>query len=164
MMTGNEQFLNAKDRLSRFVDATEKYIDGQHVGLIKINPEVVNVLNYDSAVLHSLSSEQCLSAAYILFSYADYLQTLYNSNLVKLHWSIDAINKVISPVLKQYGDKYTKHEQKYYEAVQDNEFARSLNNIKMHATARVDMLTEKMRDVRRMGDVLIELSKRKQYS
>ena len=164
MMTGNEQFLNAKERLGKFVDATEKYINSQHVGLTKINPEVVNVLNYDSALLHSLSSEQCLSAAYILFSYADYLQTLYNTNLVKLHWATDAINKVISPMLKQYGDKYTKHEQKYYEAIQDNEFARSLNNIKTHATARVDMLTDKMRDVRRMGDVLIELSKRKQYS
>ena len=81
-----------------------------------------------------------------------------------MHWATDAINKVISPVLKQYGDKYTKHEQKYYEAINDNEFARSLNNIKMHATARVDMLTDKMRDVRRMGDVLIELSKRKKYS
>jgi|TARA_R100000808_G_scaffold2804_3_gene10546 hypothetical protein len=163
-MTGNEEFLNAKERLARFVDATERYINTQHVGLTRVNPEVVNILNYDSSVLHSLTSEQCLAAAYVLFSYADHLQTVYNSNLVKLHWASDAINKVVAPALKQYGDKYTKHEQKYYEAVQDNEFARSLNNIKIHATARVDMLTEKMRDVRRMGDVLIELSKRKQYS
>ena len=163
-MTGNEQFLSAKERLEKFVNATEQYINSQHVGLTKINPEVVTILNYDSTHLDSLTSEKCLSCAYVIFSYADYLQSVYNSNLVKVHWATDAINKVVSPVLKQYGDKYTKHEQKYYEAINDNEFARSLNNIKMHATARVDMLTEKMRDVRRMGDVLIELSKRKQYS
>jgi hypothetical protein len=163
-MTGNEQFLNAKERLNKFVSATEQYINSQHIGLTKINPEVVTILNYESTHLDSLTSEKCLSSAYVLFSYADYLQSLYNSNLVKMHWAIDAINRVICPALKQYGDKYTKHEQKYYEAINDNEFARSLNNIKMHATARVDMLTEKMRDVRRMGDVLIELSKRKQYS
>ena len=163
-MTGNVQFLSAKERLEKFVEATERYVNSQHIGLTKINPEVVTVLNYDSTHLDSLTSEKCLSSAYVLFSYADYLQSLYNSNLVKVHWAEDAINKVVSPVLKQYGDKYTKHEQKYYEAINDNEFARSLNNIRMHATARVDMLTEKMRDVRRMGDVLIELSKRKQYS
>ena len=164
MMTGNEQFLSAKERLSNFVDATERYINGQHVGLTNINPEVVAILNFEAAHLDSMTSEKCLSCAYVLFAYADYLQSIYNSNLVKMHWATDAINKVISPVLKQYGDKYTKHEQKYYEAINDNEFARSLNNIKMHATARVYMLTDKMRDVRRMGDVLIELSKRKKYS
>ena len=52
MMTGNEQFLNAKERLGKFVDATEKYINSQHVGLTKINPEVVNILNYESDLIH----------------------------------------------------------------------------------------------------------------
>ena len=47
-MTGNEQFLSAKERLNKFVNATEQYINSQHVGLTKINPEVVTILNYDS--------------------------------------------------------------------------------------------------------------------
>ena len=60
--------------------------------------------------------------------------------------------------------KYMKWEQKYYTVVEQDEFARKIFDAKLVSESRVIWLTDKIRDIRKMADTLMELSKRKTYS
>jgi hypothetical protein len=57
-----------------------------------------------------------------------------------------------------------KWEQKYFTIIQQDEFAKKIFDAKVVSEARVIWLTDKIRDMRKMADTLMELSKRKTYS
>ena len=162
-MTGNDQYLSADEKFKRFIKATDDYIENAGLDLIKYSKDAENILNLTQDELKSLSSEECGEKAYCVFAYANYVQTEYNKNLEKLNWSNDALWKILSSEMKQYGDRYTKWEEKYHQALKGNDFASRIHIIKTHAKARVDRLSDKVKDIRKMGDVLLELQRSKKY-
>ena len=99
----------------------------------------------------------------MVFAYANYLQEEHNSNLVKLNYANDSLRQIVASEMGQF-DKYTKHEIKQQNVINNNEFASKLDVIRKHAQARVDKLSEKIKDIRKMGESLLELAKRKAYS
>ena len=163
-MTGKKQSLNAEESLARFVETTEKYIASEGIIYSKVNPEVELILSLTAEQISELTSEQCTEAAYLLYAYCQHVQSVYNKNMAKLEWCNNALWKILSKEIDQYGTQYTKYEQKYQQAIQGNDFARKVNEIKMHVEARTLWLTDKTRDLRKMADSLMELSKRKAYS
>jgi len=155
--------LTASERLARFEKATEDYINSKHLCPIGFNIEAIEVLNLTVEELKILSSEECVAKSYVVFAYANYLQEEHNLNLVKLNYANDSLREIVAAEVGQF-DKYMKHEIKQQNIINNNEFASKLDNIRKHAQARVDKMTEKIRDIRRMGESLLELAKRKAYS
>lgn len=163
-MNGKEQFLNADESLEKFLATTEKYISSEGIVDKKVNPEVELVLSLKADQISNLTAEQCAEVAYLLYAYCSHIQKVYNKNLAKLEWCNNALWRILAKEIDQYGTKYTKYEQKYQQAIAGNDFARKVNEIKLHVEARVLWLTDKTRDIRKMADSLMELSKRKTYS
>ena len=155
--------LTASERLARFEKATEAYIDSKHLCPIGFNIEAVGILNLGLEELKKLSAEDCVTSAYVVFAYANYLQEEHNQNVVKLNYANDSLRQIVADEMGQF-DKYTKHEIKQQHVINNNEFATKLDNIRKHAQARVDKMHDKIKDVRRMGESLLELAKRKAYS
>ena len=54
-----------------------------------------------------------------------------------------------------------KWEQKYFSIIDNDEFAKKLFEVKLAAESRVMWLDNKIKDLRRMADTLLELSRRK---
>ena len=161
-MSGNKG-LTASERLSRFEQATEDYINSKHLCPIGFNIEAIEILNLTTEGLRILSAEECVANSYVVFAYANYLQEEHNSNLVKLNYANDSLRQIVASEMGQF-DKYTKHELKQHNVINNNEFASKLDVIRKHAQARVDKLSEKIKDIRKMGESLLELAKRKAYS
>lgn len=161
-MTGENQSLTPSERLAKFEESIDNYINSKSLNVIGFNLEAAEALNLTSENLSSLSSEECLHKSYVVHGYANYLQEEYNQNLIKLSFAVDNIRRIVSLEIDQYG-KYTKHDIKQQQIINQNPFAEKLETIRKHAQARIDRLQEKIRDVRKMADVLMELSKRKAY-
>ena len=68
---------------------------------------------------------------------------------------------IIADRMSQYGDKYTKWQEKYYSAVKENPLASEVFKIKNHAEARVKTLDGTVDRVQRMAEILNNLSKRR---
>ena len=160
-MSGHNK--SSVDELDSFVKSIDSYIIGEDVQRIQINPEVEAVLNLTGVELKALSSEDCCEKAYCLYAYCSYIQSVFNRHQVKLYWCDSQINRMVA---KQAGSfsKYMKWEQKYYTVVEQDEFVKKIFEAKLVSEARVIWLTDKIRDMRKMADTLMELSKRKTYS
>jgi hypothetical protein len=60
-----------------------------------------------------------------------------------------------------YGDQYTKWDIKYNSAVKENPMAKKLNTLKNNAKARLTLLECRAEHIKKMGDIMIELSRKK---
>mgnify|MGYP003645534525 CR=1 FL=1 len=161
-MSGKTESLTPSERLAKFEQAIDTYINSKSLNVVGFNLEAAEALNLTSEMLSTLTSEECLQRAYIIHAYANYLQDEHNQNLVKLNFAVDNIRRIVSVEIDNYG-KYTKHDIKQQQIINENPFAEKLETIRKHAQARVDRLQEKVRDVRKIGEVMTELSKRKAY-
>ena len=71
------------------------------------------------------------------------------------------VTNIISSSMNQYGDKYTKWQEKFFSAVKENPLATDILKIKNHAEARIKIINGKADRVQSMADILINLSKRR---
>jgi len=160
-MNGKQKSLT--DELDSFVRSIDSYIIGEDVQRIQINPEVELILNLTGVEIQSLTAEGCCEKAYCLYAYCNYVQSVFNRHQVKLYWCDSQLNVIVAKQAESYS-KYMKWEQKYFTIIQQDEFAKKIFDAKVVSEARVIWLTDKIRDMRKMADTLMELSKRKTYS
>ena len=120
-------------------------------------------MNFRSEDLKRLSSQDCICYSYELYTYAEYIETVKAKENVILEWAESSIWYIISTALSQYGDKYTKWQEKYYSCIKENPMASQILKIKNHAEARVKMLNGKSQTAHRMAELLNNLSKRRWY-
>ena len=161
MMNGKQR--SAIDELDDFIKSIDSYIIGEDVQRIQINPEVESTLNLTGVEITSLTSEDCCEKAYCIYAYCSYVQSVFNRHQAKLYWCDSQLNKIVAKQAESYS-KYMKWEQKYFTIIEQDEFAKKIFDAKMVSEARVIWLTDKIRDMRKMADTLMELSKRKTYS
>ena len=157
MKNGNNQY-----SIDDFIDAIENYINGEGVISCRVNPEAEAAINLTSEEIKTLGSDECLRHAYVLYQYCNYVQGIFNKHLTKLKWAEEHLSKIVSSQAAQF-DKYMKWEQKRHSVIQNDDFARKLWDLKMSAEGKVTWLTDKIRDMRRQADVLVELSKGRRY-
>lgn len=145
------------DDLEKFVN---DYVKNSHLEEVKYNPEVEEILNKES--IADWDEQKCLSAAFVLSSYAFYLQGEFNRYSAQLGWCEDTLNKIIA---KSYGnyDSYMKYEIRKASIINENSFALQINSLKENIQIKADLLHDKARDVRSMINILQEIAKRKAY-
>ena len=153
---------SSKDRLDDFLWSVDNYIKAEGVHTVNVNPEVELILNLTSVELDTLTSEECCEKAYCLYGYCNYVQSVFNKHRAKLSWCEQQLNKIVAEQAAQF-DKYMKWEQKYYSVIKNDDFAQKLLDSKLACESRVILLEDKIRYMRKMSDVLLELSKRKAY-
>jgi hypothetical protein len=68
---------------------------------------------------------------------------------------------VIADKIDQYGDKYTKWQEKYFKAVKENPLATQIVKVKTYSSARIKVLQNKISTIKKMSEILSRLAKRK---
>ena len=148
--------------VDKFLSAIDQYLQSEGVRSCKVNPEAEKAINLDSETIKVLTHDELFRYAYILYQYCNYVQGIFNKHLVKLKWVEEQLSKIVSSQASQF-DKYMKWEQKRHAAIQNDEFAKVLWELKLSAEGKVTWLSDKIRDMRKQADVLFELAKGKRY-
>lgn len=157
--------MTGEEKLNEFLLSIDNWIASKNI--IDIKPKDSNVemiLTLSTDELQKLNQETCLQYAYELYSYSEYIETIKNKENAVLEWADSSIWFIICKSINQYGDKYTKWQEKYHAAIKENPLAIDILKIKNHASARVSMLSNKAETIRKMAELLnsMSLSKRRQ--
>ena len=160
-MTGKESY--SISELQNFVESLEKYSNDHGVFTSKINYEVEGIINLTEKEMKELTVEECYEKSYSLSGYCNYVQSITNRHTSILGWCNDSLNKIVTKEAEQFS-KYMKWEQKCHAVVQSNDFAQKIWDAKVYAQGQVTWLTDKIRDMRRMAETLLNYAKRKTYS
>jgi len=162
--------MTGEERLNEFLEAVDEWVacknimsprgpmknrDGEYRGNIS------KILGFTSDTLKILTAEECLSYAYELHNYGEYLESVKAKEKIVLEWAESSIWYIISTVLQNYGGQYAKWQEKYYSAVKENPLASEILKVKNHAEARVLLLDGKAARVQKMADILNSLSRRR---
>ena len=115
--------MNGEEKYNEFVKSIEEWTKTSGVIDIKPNPKVEDALGLTRDDILSLTNEECNALAFELVCYADYLDTVSAKQKAAYDWADDSIWYIIADKIDQYGDKYTKWQEKYYRAVKENPLA-----------------------------------------
>ena len=153
--------MSGEEKLNEFVEAVEAWKSSKSIAPIEENTEIKIILNLKTQDIKSLSGEDRAAYAYELYAYAEYIESQKVKESIILDWAESSIWYIISQSINQYGDKYTKWQEKYYSAVRENPLASEILKIKNHAEARVKTLEGTANRVQSMAQILNNLSRRR---
>ncbi len=150
------------DYVSGFFKKIDGWINDNKLDLKRVkHEECEEILNYSIEELEQENPLDLLKKGYVLHGYADYLAAAYNREKMIYEYADNSINYILSSVFNNYGDQYTKWEVKYNSAVKENPLALKLLQLKNNARARLSLLENKSEHIKKMADLMIELSRRK---
>lgn len=151
-----------QDYIANFLNKIDDWINNNRLDIKRINHEECElILNYSLDDLEQEDSIDLLKKGYILHGYADYLSAAYNKEKMIHDYAENSITYLLSSAFNNYGDQYTKWEVKYNSAVKENPLAKKLLQLKNNARARLTLLENKSEHIKKMADLMIELSRRK---
>lgn len=153
--------MNGEEKFNNFIDNINNWIKSHGVIDIEPNDNVAQTLNLKQHDIQRLSSNQCMELAYELYAYAEYLDSILRKQKVAFDWAEDSIWYIIADKMNNYGDKYAKWQQKYFSAIKENPLAADIIKVRNTASARIKMIESRVESVRKMSDILYNLSKRK---
>jgi len=155
-----ESNLNASERLQKFIENIDSYIESKNFIGPKFSQEFKIADELDLEKLNLLTKDECFSYAFMLYQYADFIATELNKNKSVVWYCEDSLNKILASEVDNM-PQYTKHEIKAAAILKENEVAKKINEWKIIAQCRVDLLQTKEYNSRRKADCLIEKGKRK---
>ena len=151
--------MSGETRLNEFVEAVETWKSSKQLPPITENENINKLVDLKSLDIKQLTAEEKASGAYELYVYAEYLEQVRTKEKIILDWAESSIWYIIADRMSQYGDKYTKWQEKYYSAIKENPLASEIFKIKNHAEARVKTLDGTADRIQRMAEILNNLSK-----
>jgi len=153
--------MSGEEKYNKFVEDIDKWL--KNIGLVEIraNEEVEILLEINPSDLKKLTHDQMLIGAYNLTCYADYLQKIMSREQIAFDWAEDAIWYIVSGKLNNYGEKYTKWQDKYYSAIKENPIANQLLRVKKSAEAKIKTLTNHIDNIKKLSDILESLARRR---
>lgn len=159
MTNGESKLKTAKETVEDFLNKLEDFTNETNTKFANFREEFLIVSDLSDENLKKLTKEDSFDSAYLLYSYASYIQDQYNRQKVVYDLCTDQIEKMVAKNKDSFGP-YTKHEAKMQLIIVDNEYARSIDNYRQVAHARMQTLEGKVYELKRKADILLERGKR----
>lgn len=154
--------MSADDVLD-FINRVDAWMLENKLDISRINHDKCEkLLNLSYDELKTLSAIDLLAGSYVLAGYSDFINKEHSKLKAIVDYSINSINYIVAPVIDNYGDNYVKYEKKYNLAIRENPLANKLNELKNEAGLKLQSLENKALNIKRMSDIMSELSRRKQ--
>jgi hypothetical protein len=153
--------MTGEEKLNKFLEAMGLWLASKCLPLVDENPQIKMILNMNAAEIRELSNDECASYAYELYAYSEYVEGVRTKEKIVLDWADASIWYIVSTLMQNYGTQYTKWQEKYYSAIQENPLASDILRIKNHAECRVTTLDGKSERIQKMADILTNLSRRR---
>lgn len=159
MKIGENKLSTAKENLEQHIKDIDDYIHGHNTKFSSFREEFLLVADMPIENLKKLTKDELFDNAYILYSYASYIQDDINRNKIALDWCNDQLEKMVVKNNETF-DKYTKHESKKQIIAQENSYAAKVDQMRLVAEARLQALDGKVYEIKRKADILLEKGKR----
>ena len=164
-MAGKKELKTAKEQLEGWDKILDEY--ELSVGLPNFmsdysNHEAISYLHMNRAQLEKLSPEDCGMAALILNELAFHIQRAYNREMARVNWSDENIKDVVANEVQSY--KGYSYQERLYQAVKNNEHARTLSRIKKYAKQRADRLSFLSSSMSKRADIFLSVQRSKRYT
>lgn len=139
----------------------DDYAKAIGINALKFCDEVTPILELKSEELRKLDEQTAGIYAFKLAQYSAFLQKEVNRHSSKFKWANHNLNIIVGKVYNNYGDKYTKLDEKKILVINDNEVAQSLNKIILETSLRLEELSFLSTRVNTMSSILVEIQKSK---
>lgn len=159
MKIGDSKLSTAKENLEQHIKDIDDYINSHNTKFSSFREEFLLVADLSLDNIKKLTKDELFDNAYILYSYASYIQDDINRNKIALDWCNDQIEKLIVQHNDSF-DKYTKHESKKQIIAMENSYAAKVDQMRLIAESRLQALDGKVYEIKRKADILLEKGKR----
>jgi hypothetical protein len=149
----------AKENLEQHIKDIDDYINGHNTKFSSFREEFLLAADLSIENIKKLTKDELFDNAYILYSYASYIQDDINRNKIALDWCNDQIEKLVVKHNDSF-DKYTKYESKKQIIAQENNYAAKVDQMRLIAESRLQALDGKVYEIKRKADILLEKGKR----
>lgn len=157
-----ERKLNAADRLKKFIEGIDSYINAKNITPTKFTTEFAIAETLSLEQMEKLSQDDCFNLAYQLYQYADHVAHERASAENVIRWCDVNLQSIISDLVNSgIWDQYARYETKVGTILRNDDLARKINDWKMTAEGRLEHLKSREYNVRRKADILMEKGKRK---
>ena len=126
--------------------------------------EVSNILNLSLQQLQQLTAEDCGIYGYLLVQYSTFLQKEINRHHAKNKWASHNLDAMTGKYGKEYGNQWTKLDERKLMLISDNSYAKALFDLIKHSSVICEDLTYIAKKVEIMATQLSELQKTKRYT
>lgn len=154
-----EKDLKASDKLAEYLEQINNYINLANVKFSSFREEFLIVADLPMETLQKATQAELFDTAYLLYSYATYIQEEINKNKIALSWCHEQLERLIVRHQNEFG-QYTKHESKKHILAQTNSYAAALEHMREVAESRLQALDGKVYELKRKADILLEKAKR----
>lgn len=159
-MSGEEE-LATESRLKQFESELDGLVSSIGISYVK-DDYAIKALELTYEQLVKISPQEALIANFKLQQYGMYIHSLFNRAENIKNWANHNLNVVVGKYGQQFGDKWTKFEERKAMVVSGNTFATALNNILLKASAKSIELNGISAKIEKIAYALHELSKRKE--
>lgn len=159
MKNGDYKLKTAKETIEDFLQKLEDFTNETNTKFASFKEEFLLAADLSSDQLKALTKDELFDYAYLLYGYASYIQDQISRQKVVLELCNDQLQKMVA----KHNDKfnpYTKHEMRIQLIVVDNEYAHAIDGYKQIAQARLYNLEDKVYEIKRKADILLEKGKR----
>lgn len=149
----------AKETIEDFIKQLEDFTNTNNTQFANFREEFLTISDLPDENLKKLTKEEHFDAAYLLYSYASYIQDQINRQQIVVDLCSDQLEKLVAKNNDKFS-QYTKHDAKIQLIIVDNEYARSIDHYRQIAKARLQSLDGKVYELKRKADILLEKGKR----
>ncbi len=150
-----------EERAEEFQEKVNEWLSSKYIAKVDPPSDIETVLNASYDEMVNWHQEACYIHSFRLYAYSEYLASIKAKEKIVLDWAEGAIWFIIGSTLNQYGDGWTKWQQKYFAAVKENPLATQILKVKNQAEARVATIDGKQERVMKMAEVLNNMARRK---
>ena len=122
------------NRMEELLDSYEKSIGLPAYS--KNDSEVDKYMNMSRNVLEKLSQEDCAQIAYMLSSYAFYLQRMHNREASRITWAKKVLRGALADITGTYGGKFSTYEERRSQAIKTHVRSTAARAAQGHDQAR----------------------------
>lgn len=134
------------------------------VGISYVKDEVsIEALKLTYKQLTAMDQQECCIIAYKLSQYGLYIQSIHNRLSSIAGWADESLSRMVGKYAKNYGDSYTKYEEKRAAIINENSAAKALADLSIKANGKMQELYGVSQKIASISNILIELSKSKRY-
>lgn len=149
----------AKETIEDFIKQLEDFTNTNNTQFANFREEFLTVADLSEEQLKKLNKEEHFDNAYILYSYASYIQDQINRQQIVVDLCNDHLEKLVAKNNDKFS-QYTKHDAKIQLIIVDNEYAKAIDHYRQIAKSRLQSLDGKVYELKRKADILLEKGKR----
>jgi len=150
---------NLESKIAKLEETLNEYDKKFALSKIAVNPEIELILSLTNENIKALPINDCLSYSFLLAQFSLSIQKEVNRQNAKLKWLENELSSIVAKNFNNYGDKYTKFEVKTSLIINDNEYAKAINEYILDSKIKIEELNFISSSANKLSEILKESAK-----